>query len=178
LILHKKKARVAIKSPSSSKHITPKPTQPEDYKGILFPFGILLTNIMKLHSNQENKPASRVMEFSGWGVWRTGRNVGGREGGKREGVMYREGLSILSLPRYKERESQSFLKQNFFLPTGVRKTLFSVNLGRENRRKGEKNRMRFGRGDHDEMRGYMMYTTYGFEEADIILFCDYVYYTE
>jgi len=25
------------------------------------------------------------MEFSGWGVWRTGRNVGGREGGKREG---------------------------------------------------------------------------------------------
>jgi len=78
------------------------------------------------------------MEFSGWGVWRTGRNVGGREGGKREGgrerVMYREGLTILSLPRYKERESQSFLKQNFFLPTGVRKTLFSVNLGRGNRR--------------------------------------------
>lgn len=40
---------------------------------------------MKLHSNQENKPASRVMEFSGWGVWRTERNVGGREGGIKEG---------------------------------------------------------------------------------------------
>lgn len=40
---------------------------------------------MKLHSNQENKPASRVMEFSGWGFWGTGRNVGGREGGKGEG---------------------------------------------------------------------------------------------
>jgi len=25
------------------------------------------------------------MEFSECGVWRTGRNVGGREGGKREG---------------------------------------------------------------------------------------------
>lgn len=40
---------------------------------------------MKLHSNQENKPVSTVMEFSGWGVWRTGKNVGGREGGKRKG---------------------------------------------------------------------------------------------
>jgi hypothetical protein len=93
---------------------------------------------MKLDSNQENKPASRVMEFSVWGVRRTGRNVGGRKRGRvkggRKGVMYREGLTILSLPRCKERESQSFLKQNFFLPTGVRKTLFSVNLGRENRR--------------------------------------------
>jgi len=83
----------------------------------------------------------------------------GRERGRekrREGVMYREGLTILSLPRYKERESQSFLKQHFFLPTGVRKTLFSVNLGRENRRYGEKNRMRFGRGDHGKIIGYMM----------------------
>lgn len=92
--------------------------------------------------------------------------------------MYREGLTILSLPRYKERESQSFLKQNFFLPTGVRKTLFSVNLGRENRRQGEKNRMRFGRGDHDEIIGYMMQTTYGFEGADIILCFDYICYSE
>jgi hypothetical protein len=92
---------------------------------------------MKLDSNQENKPASTVIEFSGWGV-RTGRIVGGRkrgtEKGGRKGVMYREGLTVLSLPRHKERESQSFLKKNFFLPTGVRKTLFSVNLGRENRR--------------------------------------------
>lgn len=92
--------------------------------------------------------------------------------------MYREGLTILSLPRYKERESQSFLKQNFFLPTGVRKTLFSVNLGRENRRQGEKNRMRFGRGDHNEMIGYIMYATYGFERADVILCFDYSYYSE
>ena len=60
--------------------------------------------------------------------------AGEREEKGREGVMYREGLTILSLPRYKDRESQSFLNQNFFLPTGVRKTLFSVNLGRENRR--------------------------------------------
>jgi hypothetical protein len=59
---------------------------------------------MKLDSNQEYKPPSRVMEFSGW------REVGQEEmwAGKREGVMYREGLTILSLPRCKERKSQSF----------------------------------------------------------------------
>jgi hypothetical protein len=81
--------------------------QSEDYKGIFFPFGILLTNIMKLDFDQENKPTSKIMEFSGWGVGRTGR---------REGETQREGMTILSLPRSKERESQSFLKQNFFFP--------------------------------------------------------------
>lgn len=140
LILHKKEnQRVAIKKArrllnTSLWNLYSQTTT----KVYFFPFGIFLTNIMKLDSNQENKPASRVMEFSVWGVRRTGRNVGGRKRGRvkggRKGVMYREGLTILSLPRCKERESQSFLKQNFFLPTGVRKTLFSVNLGRENRR--------------------------------------------
>ena len=52
-----------------------------------------------------------------------GRERGRKKGG-REGVMYREGLTILSLPRYKERESQSFLKQNFSFPQACEKLSF------------------------------------------------------
>lgn len=77
LILHKKsESKIAIESSSCFKHITLKPMQPEDYKGLYLPFGILLTNITKLYYDEENKPTNRVMEFSGWEVGRTGRKGG------------------------------------------------------------------------------------------------------
>jgi len=50
--------------------------------------------------------------------------AGEREEKRRERVMYREGLTILSLPRYKDRESQSFLKQHFFFPQACEKLCF------------------------------------------------------
>lgn len=50
--------------------------QSEDYKGLFLPFGVLLTNIMKLYYDPEYKPTNRVMEFSGWEVGRTGRKGG------------------------------------------------------------------------------------------------------
>lgn len=58
------------------------------------------------------------MEFCGWEDGRTGRRGGGG------GVMYREGMTILSLPRSKERESESFLKQNFFFPQACENFVF------------------------------------------------------
>jgi hypothetical protein len=47
--------------------------QPQDYKGLFLPFGGLLTNIMKLYYDQENKPTDGVMEFSGREVGKRGR---------------------------------------------------------------------------------------------------------